>query len=235
MFSILIADLKIAIDNKYSFIEKLCEPYKYRGADYDFCVAVNDDELEKERALSNAPFAYEQIESICIYRNIAEQLPYFNAFVMHCAAVKYDEHAYCFAAKSGTGKTTHIKLWRALLGDKVGIINGDKPIMRFTDGIFRVYGTPWAGKENYNRNTSAPIGGICFLKQASENAITRISSHDALNKLLQQIYIPKNPDNLLKTIDLINKLLMQTSTWQLDCNVSKEAAMLSLSAMCIKE
>ena len=48
---------------------------------------------------------------------------------MHGAVIEYEGNGYMFSADSGTGKTTHILLWRKFLGDKVKIVNGDKPFL----------------------------------------------------------------------------------------------------------
>ncbi len=231
MFVIKIAELKIAIENKYDFVFNVCRDYIVDENDYDFKVSVSDDEMNTERISSGDGFSDGFIESVCIYRNIATQLPRFDAFVMHCAAIEVDGQAFCFGAKSGTGKTTHIKQWRKTFGEKVHVINGDKPIMRIFDGNVFVCGTPWGGKENLHSNVIVPLKSICFIYQNQENVIKQISSHEALGKLLQQAFIPKDSEKAEKTISLIGKVLEQTKMWLLGCNVSNEAAVMSYNAM----
>ncbi len=235
MFIIKIADLKIAIENKNNFVAEICRNYFINSDDYDFKVSVSEKELENERSASGSEHSDGFIESVCIYRNIAKKLPDYDAFVMHCAAIEYEGHAYCFAAKSGTGKTTHIKLWRKTFGEKVHVINGDKPIMRFFDGKIFVCGTPWGGKENLNSNVIVPLKSVCFLNQSPENSISRISTHQALGKLLQQAFIPKESNSAIATVDLIGKMLADVPMWSLNCNISEEAAQLSFNAMSSKE
>ena len=72
------------------------------------------------------------------YRIICKKILSFDAMLMHCAAVSVDNEAYLFTAVSGTGKTTHINLWRKKFGDRFFVINGDKPIIRLIDGKFYV-------------------------------------------------------------------------------------------------
>lgn len=235
MFIVKIAGLKIAINNKFGFVEQQCLSYIYNGADFDFLVEATLEEIEKEKKLSETDFSEGYLESICIYRNIAKVLPVHNAFVMHCAAVEYDGNAYCFAARSGTGKTTHIKLWRRFIGDNIHIINGDKPVMRFINGELHAFGSPWCGKENFGKNTSAPVKGICFLKQNTENYIEKINSFDALGLLLKQVYIPENINNSAKTVDYISDIINNIPIWMLNCNISEEAAKLSFNTMCFKD
>ena len=231
MFVIRIAGLKIAIDNKYEYVYNICRNYIVEDNDYSFKVEVSEDEMKTERIASGSNNTDGYIESICIYRNIALELPKYNAFVMHCAAIEVDGEAYCFAAKSGTGKTTHIKLWRRTFGEKVHVINGDKPIMRFFENELMVCGTPWGGKENLHSNVMFPLKSVCFIYQNPDNSIQKITSHEALGKLLKQAFIPKNAEEAAKTIDLIGKMLEQTPMWSLGCNISQEAALMSYNAM----
>ena len=231
MFIIKIAGLNIAIENKYEFVFDICKNYVVDECDFSFKVTVSDSEMEAERNASGHEFSDGYIESVCIYRNIALELPKYDAFVMHCASIEVDGLAYCFAAKSGTGKTTHIKLWRRTFGEKVHLINGDKPIMRFIDGKLFVCGTPWCGKENLNNNVMVPMKSICFIYQNSFNTIKEIDSHEALGKILQQAFIPKSTELASLTIDLIGKMIEQTPMWSLGCNISEEAASTSYNAM----
>ena len=71
--------------------------------------------------------------NFCGFRAFAEQLPHYNAFVLHSATFDVSGVGVAFAAHSGTGKTTHMMLWQKLLGERMTIVNGDKPIVRFFD------------------------------------------------------------------------------------------------------
>ena len=51
----------------------------------------------------------------------------FDAFVMHSSIVEADGKAYCFAAESGIGKSTHTRYWKEALGDRATVINGGLP------------------------------------------------------------------------------------------------------------
>lgn len=64
---------------------------------------------------------------------------------MHGTVVDHNGQAYMFTAPSGTGKTTHAKLWLDNLPDAF-IVNGDKPFIIAGDEQPKACGTPWAGK-----------------------------------------------------------------------------------------
>lgn len=228
MFTIEIAKLKIRIDNRFDFVQRHCNDYIVDSDIFDFSVSVSDREMLAEKNISTSSLSDGFIESVCIYRNIARELPKYNAFVLHSAAIENDGFAYCFAAKSGVGKTTHISLWREVYPNSK-IINGDKPIVRFFDDHPYVCGTPWGGKENLQSNVIFPLRSICFLQRAEICNIEPIQPHTALTLILQQIYIDKT--NADATLDLLNKLLNNTDLWSLRCNISSFAATLSFETM----
>lgn len=231
LFTIKIADLIISIDNKYDFVRSFCKEYICDSATCDFQASATEEEISKEKTAlgSNASDGF--IESVCIYRSIAKRLPHYNAFVFHAAAIEFNGKAYCFTAKSGTGKTTHINLWRKYIGDKVNVINGDKPIIRFIDKIPYAFGTPWSGKENYNNDIHYPLKSICFINQAQSNSINKLDTHKGLSRILHQIYLPANSDDLQLTIDLIDKLFNNVALWELNCDISEEAALLCFNTL----
>lgn len=226
---IILSDLKVNIEHKYDYMQDFCRDYTAQFDAADIVAKTDDNAIAKEKSM--VPLApVESCESLCIYRAIAEQLPHFDRFVFHGAAIEYMGSAYLFTAPSGTGKTTHINLWHKYLGDEVKIINGDKPIIKIDDTI-TVYGTPWAGKEGYQRNTKAPIRAICILKQSKTNSIKKLGPGDAINHLMRQVYMPQNPVSLSKTLGLLGVMIEKLPVYELDCDISKEAFLTSFNEM----
>lgn len=220
-FNIRLADLNVQIEYNYDYMNSFCKDYITQIDMHDIVAKTDSEAILKEKALvPNAPV--EACESLCIYRCIGEQLPEFERFVFHGAAIEYKNNAYLFTAPSGTGKTTHINLWRKYLGDKVDIINGDKPIIK-VDKTATVYGTPWAGKEGYQRNTSAPLKAVCILKQGKINNIRQLEKSEAVNHLMRQVYLPCNPTALSKTLNLLGALIENVPVYMLECDISEQA------------
>ena len=227
--NVLLADLKVRIEHTYDYMSQFCKDYISQFENADIFAGVSRKAILKEKELvPKAPI--EVCESLCIYRAIAEQLPQFDRFVFHGAAIEYDGKAYLFTAPSGTGKTTHINLWKKHLGDDVGIINGDKPIVYMGDDAV-VYGTPWAGKEGYQKNTNAKIKAICILKQAKQNNISKLSESEAVNHLMRQVYMPQNAIALSNTLSLIGKMIETVPVYMLECDISQEAFETSFNQM----
>ncbi len=226
---ILLSDLKIHIEHKYDYMPRFCKDYISQFDTADIVAAADETSILKEKEMVPAA-SIESCESLCVYRAIAEQLPQFDRFVFHGAAIEYDGNAYLFTAPSGTGKTTHINLWRKYLADKVGIINGDKPIIRVQDNV-TVYGTPWAGKEGYQRNTKARLKAICIIKQGKTNSIVRLKNSEAINHLMRQVYMPHDAVALSKTLELLGKMIEKTHVYELSCDISEEAFKTSFNEM----
>ena len=226
---IILSDLKVNIEHKYDYMTEFCKDYVAQFDAADIMAKADDTAIAKEKAMvPGAPV--EACESLCIYRAIAEQLPQFDRFVFHGAAIEYQNFAYLFTAPSGTGKTTHINLWHKYLDDKVGIINGDKPIIKADDNI-TVYGTPWAGKESYQRNTKAPLNAICILKQSKTNSIVRLKNSEAINHLMRQVYMPRDAAALSNTLALIGQMIEKTPVYELSCDISEDAFKTSFNEM----
>ena len=94
-----------------------------------------------------------------------------------------------------------------------------------------MYGSPWQGKHNLGQNMCAPLAGICVLSQGTENRIQRLSTEEALHPIVQQCYQPKSVDAVMKTLDMVEKLLTDISIYHLSCNMDISAAMLSYQTM----
>ena len=223
-----IADLIIETEYENKKIADLCRDYAVCGMKPDIKVFYDREKCEEEATASG--FGAAAAEFSCIYRQIAEVLPYYSRAVMHGAVVSYKGKAYMFIAKSGTGKTTHINLWRKFFGG-VKVINGDKPIIAAnSDGII-AYGTPWAGKEGLQKNESAPLCGICRIVRGKENNIRRLDTNTAFKAILRQIFLPKSEESLNLTMNVIDDIMKHVPFYELTCDISREAAECSFSAL----
>jgi hypothetical protein len=231
MITVKIADLAIGIDNRYSYISEYAKDYLTEEKPL-FTVKVTDEDIEAERAESPEEFSDAYYESIAAYRKIAEILPSYDAFLFHGAVIELDNKAYIITANSGVGKTTHLRLWLSRFGEEVGILNGDKPTLRFIDGVPYASGTPWRGKEGYGKSGIKEISGIAFLERGEKNRAYRIEPSEAAVKFVSQTYLPKKDKlMLIKTLNLSNKLINSVRLVRLECNMEPEAAEVSRKAL----
>lgn len=228
MFTIRIADLNICIDQKYRHIMRQCCNFATQ-APPDFTVSASPEELAHERQFGNFSDGY--LESICVYRAIARKLPLYDAAVFHAAVVEVDGRAFAFTAPSGTGKTTHIRLWQEQFGDRLRIINGDKPIVRLIDDTLYAYGTPWQGKESYGCNARARLDGICLIERGTENRIAPLPAPQFLQTLMHQVYVPKDGATIDAALALLEQIVRRVPAYVLHCTPTPDAAALSSATL----
>lgn len=165
-------------------------------------------------------------------RQFASQLLHFDGFYLHASAVEVDGRAYLFSAPSGTGKSTHTRIWLQLFGEKACIFNDDKPALRYLDGTWYAYGTPWCGKDGINMNRKVPVAGICFLKQAPHNRIRPLTAKESIPRLLSQtIRGFRNQERLVLLLGHLEKLLQTIPVFELENRPELEAAQLSYETM----
>lgn len=230
-FNIKIADLVVEMHSRYAGLRDFCGDYLTNEEKADITASTDESEIDDEMKAYSEPFSRQYCEKICLYRSIAEQLPDFDSFVFHGAAVKALGKGYIFTAPSGTGKTTHVRLLTEYFGNDVTVINGDKPVLKVADGNATVYSTPWAGKEGWQTNTQAPLGGIILLKRGTTNVIRKIDPSEYFNELMKQVYIPKNGEMMLKTLDLMDSLSSSVAFYLLECDMTEDAAKTSFGVM----
>lgn len=235
-----IADRIIEINSLYPMIHDQCREYCAAG-NPDFIIETTKTDISFEREKSaQADVAEERaiqfysddyLETLAVYRKIAERMPEYDTVLFHGSAVAVDGRAYLFTAKSGTGKSTHARLWRELLGDRAVMVNDDKPLIRISESGAIIYGTPWDGKHRLSNNIAVPLKAICILERAEVNAIRPVTLAEALPMLIQQAYRPADVTALTKTLQLIDRLGGQVKLYRLGCNMDISAAKLSYGTM----
>ncbi|MBE7083346.1 MAG: hypothetical protein E7373_01930 [Clostridiales bacterium] len=227
-----IADVVFDAKLIYKYTPALCKNYEYSGEEQPvFTAIMTQDDIAYEKALApEFPEAY--LESLALFRKLCDYtLSEVDGIIFHSSAIMVDNEAYLFTAPSGTGKSTHARLWREMLGDRAVMINDDKPIIRYIDGDFYVYGTPWNGKHRLDTNARAKIKAICKIYQAKENTITKADSTEMLLTILNQTIRPTELDKMDKLLNIIDKMLTSVKLYSLGCNISREAAELSYNVM----
>ncbi len=224
-----IAGLIIDVKNKYKYFEDMCHDYITDG-DAAFSVEVDDKDMQRIKR-ENPDYSDGYLESLEIYRVICRKILDYDAMLMHCAAIAVDGEGYLFTALSGTGKTTHIALWKKKFKDRCFVVNGDKPILRIKDGKFYVCGTPWQGKENYGNNVIVPIKAICILNRGEKNSIKKIAPHEAISTVLTQTLRTEDMAEMEKVLVMTDKLLSMVPFYSLYCNMEDEAADVAYNAM----
>ena len=155
----------------------------------------------------------------------------YNTALFHAAVVTYKGKGYVFLGKSGTGKSTHARLWLKY-NEGSELLNDDNPVVRIEndengEGLVRVYGSPWSGKTPCYKNEVCHLGAFVLLSQAPHNKIERLRGVSAYAALVPSIsgkrWESAVADGLHKTE---NALAMNAPVWHLECLPDQEAAQL---------
>lgn len=109
-----------------------------------------------------------------------------HTLLMHASVVSYQGAAYLMLGKSGTGKSTHTRLWLEHIAG-TELVNDDNPVVRVIDNQAFVFGSPWSGKTPCYRNVHHPIGAFVQLSQAPLNEIRRIKGIEAYAALVPSV------------------------------------------------
>lgn len=147
--------------------------------------------------------------------------------LFHAAVIAYQGRGYLFLGKSGTGKSTHARLWlKHIPGSE--LLNDDNPVVRvWPDGKVRVYGSPWSGKTPCYRNLDYPAGAFVQLSQAPYNAIRRLGGIAAYASLISSISGKRWDRALADGLhETENALAMNVPVWHLECLPDEAAALL---------
>lgn len=239
-FSIRIASQVIAVSAIFSSTRAFCKDYLCER-EKDISVTLTLEDLIFEQEIANDERCVEKLpvkrigenllERTALQRKIAERLFDYDTVLFHGSVVAVDGEGYLFTAKSGTGKSTHTRLWREMFGERAVMVNDDKPFLRVLPDEIRVYGSPWNGKHGLGNNIDVPLKAICILERGEQNEICRISASEAVTMLLQQSNRPQHPSLLPKYLDILEHIAKKTAFYRLRCNMDPEAAQISYSAM----
>ncbi len=145
-----------------------------------------------------------------------------SAILFHSSAIAVKDQAILFCAPSGTGKSTHSKLWVKNFSD-VKYINDDKPFIIKKGDDYFVYGSPWRGKHNLGGNVSAKIKAICFIERAEDNSIDEIDQFQALFWLINQSLRVREEGDFDKLLQIFNEVVKVIKIYKLRVNMEDDA------------
>lgn len=155
-----------------------------------------------------------------------------HAIAIHSSVIVKDGGAVMFLGESGTGKSTHTRLWRENI-EGAKLLNDDSPIIRCVDGVPTVFGSAWSGKTPCYINKSFPIRGIVRLSQAPHNAMRRQGTIAALGALLPSCPPSFAYDSELqdKICETLSEVLAKVPVYHLECLPDAAAAQLSYNTV----
>lgn len=236
----LINNIRIGIASPHPTTRGFCAGYICDG-EPNFSITLTPEDIDFERLKAaredalegNPPREYSDayLETLALLRKVTEALFDYDTLLFHGSVIAVDGKAYLFTAKSGTGKSTHTRLWREYLGDRAIMVNDDKPFLKITENGVLACGSPWMGKHGLGSNIQVPLKAICILERGEENHIRKIHPKDAVYMLLQQSSRPMDAKKLPKYLDLVDALSKQVEFYRLSCNMDPEAAKIAFEVM----
>ena len=150
-----------------------------------------------------------------------------QTLLMHASVIRQGGRGYLMTAPSGTGKSTHTRLWYDNIPG-CDLMNDDNPVVRiWPDGRVIVYGSPWSGKTPCYRNIQAPVGAIVRIQQRPENSIRQLRPMEAFSMLLPQMSSMKWDARVHRGVcDSIAQLVRLCRIYELGCLPDADAARL---------
>lgn len=155
-----------------------------------------------------------------------------HSVAFHSSVIAWHGRGVLFLGESGTGKSTHTRLWREHIPG-ARLLNDDSPIVRILDGEAHVCGSPWSGKTPCYHNVELPIAGIVRLSQAPRNAIRRLRTLEALGALIPSAPPAFARDERLqdRICEIISQLIRHVPVYHLECLPDAEAARLACTTI----
>lgn len=146
--------------------------------------------------------------------------------LIHASVVINDKYGYAFLGKSGTGKSTHSRLWIEY-NNRFKLLNDDNPAIRIVDGEVCIYGSPWSGKTPCYINDMRPLKGFVRLKQAPYNRFEIRKNKEALLALLPSCSAIRWNLKLYSTlVNTLIELISAVRVGELECLPNENAAKL---------
>ena len=240
VFQIKICETVVEIHSLYNRVYKYCDGYIVEDAVPDITVTITQEDIEAEREFSYRDqrrqgeplieYTDGTLETTAVYRKICSELISRDIFLMHGSVVAADGTACMFIAPSGTGKTTHTRLWLKNIAGSY-VVNGDKPLLKVADDAVYASGTPWSGKERMQVNEMVPLKAIVLLERGIKNEIVQVGFKEALPVLLAQSYRNADKMHMIKTVELLERTARTIHIYRLKCNMEDEAAFVAYNGI----
>ncbi|MDD2958472.1 MAG: hypothetical protein PHR92_08080 [Lachnospiraceae bacterium] len=220
-----IADVTIELLDVDEYTKRISRDYLTDKEHTELTIAVSEQEIALvEEENKELDFDRRTTKSFAYLEKLDMEMLAFDAFYLHAATIAVDGFAYAFTAKSGTGKSTHIKLWKQVFGDRAFVVNGDRPFLRRIDNTLYAGGSPWCGKEGWSTNVMVPLKALCFLERGTENKIQRVSDAEVAERIFRQLRLPKDTEKLEKLLAILDWIVKNIPCYRLQCNMELEAA-----------
>ena len=151
-----------------------------------------------------------------------------DTLAIHSSCIVYQDKAVLFLGESGTGKSTHTRLWREHIEGAV-LLNDDSPMIRVEEGKVWAYGSAWSGKTPCYKQERYELVACVRLSQAPYNRIQKLSVLQAYGAIHPSCAPEFAYDDALydEVSRIIGQILSVVPCFHLACLPDREAALLS--------
>lgn len=239
-----VAEHVFAVCSRWPDVHRLCAAFA-TDETADFIIAPTPEDVERERrewtvCVQRGVSDYVNpadgtLEALAVHRALAERCASDGYLLFHGSAIAVDGETYLFTAPSGTGKSTHTRLWRERFGARAEMVDDDKPFLKITASGVTAFGTPWNGKHRLGGNIARPLKAVILLERDTTDHIERWDARDAFPALFRQCYSAGDPVAVAQTMRLLGQLCRSTALYRLGCTMQPEAAQVAYDGMNPKE
>lgn len=239
-----VAEHTFTVCSHYPDIHRLCAAF-VTDEPPQFTIAFTQEDVARERRVWEERAqrgvsdyvnpADGTLEALAVHRALAERCASDGYLLFHGSAIAVDGETYLFTAPSGTGKSTHTRLWRERFGARAEMVDDDKPFLKITASGVTAFGTPWNGKHRLGGNIARPLKAVILLERDTTDHIERWDARDAFPALFRQCYSAGDPVAVAQTMRLLGQLCRSAALYRLGCTMRPEAAQVAYNGMNPKE
>ena len=155
-----------------------------------------------------------------------------DTLAIHSSCIVYQDKAVLFLGESGTGKSTHTRLWREHIEGAV-LLNDDSPMIRVEEGRVWAYGSAWSGKTPCYKQERYELVACVRLSQAPYNRIQKLPVLQAYGAIHPSCAPEFAYDEALydEVSRIIGQILSVVPCYHLACLPDREAALLSCKTL----
>lgn len=157
----------------------------------------------------------------------------YNTLLLHASAIMKDGNAYLFLGKSGTGKSTHTRMWKEAFSD-AELLNDDHPVVRcYDNGEVIAYGSPWSGKTPCYRNLSAPLKALVRIKRADYNRLNRLTPIRGYASVMTTCSgVQWSKELSSAKIKSLESIITRVACYEMECLPNNDAAVCCYNSLC---
>lgn len=120
---------------------------------------------------------------VCLLSRLARD----GGLLIHSAGILSSTGGYIFTGQSGAGKSTLSGFFNTY-GSSV--LSDERMIIRRSDDMFLIHGTPWVGSGAFAKNESGPLTELFCISHGAQHQIERLPPGELLALILPQCFLP---------------------------------------------